>query len=197
LQSALESMVLMKNNGMLPLKEGIRKIAVVGCHADNARSFFGGYTHLSMVEAVHAAANSMAGVGAGGDTSDILMDRIPGTNLQTDETEEFHQVLKKLHPACRNLVEVLQAQLPEARIRHAAGYPKAGADTSGFEEALALVREADVVILTLGGKNGSGSVATMGEVVEHLYNRPCHGKIIIDDALKGAIDAYYEQYGVR
>ena len=41
------------------------------------------------------------------------------------------------------------------------------------------------------------AIVTMGEVVEHLYNRPCHGKIIIDDALKGAIDAYYEQYGVR
>ncbi len=41
------------------------------------------------------------------------------------------------------------------------------------------------------------AIVTMGEVVEHLYNRPCQGKIIIDDALKGAIDAYYEQYGVR
>lgn len=41
------------------------------------------------------------------------------------------------------------------------------------------------------------AIVTMAEVVEHLYNRPCQGKIIIDDALKEAIDAYYEQYGVR
>ncbi len=40
------------------------------------------------------------------------------------------------------------------------------------------------------------AIVTMAEVVEHLYNRPCKGKIIIDDALKEAIDVYYEQYGV-
>ena len=37
----------------------------------------------------------------------------------------------------------------------------------------------------------------MAEVVEHLYNREYKGKVIIDDALKAAIDAYYEQYGVK
>lgn len=41
------------------------------------------------------------------------------------------------------------------------------------------------------------AIVTMAEVVEHLYNRPYKGKVIIDDALKAAIDAYYEQYGVR
>ena len=39
------------------------------------------------------------------------------------------------------------------------------------------------------------AIVTMGEVVEHLYNRPYKGKVIIDDALKQAIDAYYLQYG--
>lgn len=41
------------------------------------------------------------------------------------------------------------------------------------------------------------AIVTMEEVVEHLYNRPYEGRIIIDDALKAAIDAYYEQYGAR
>jgi orotate phosphoribosyltransferase len=41
------------------------------------------------------------------------------------------------------------------------------------------------------------AIVTMGEVVEHLYNKPYKGKIIIDDELKAAIDAYYEQYGVK
>lgn len=41
------------------------------------------------------------------------------------------------------------------------------------------------------------AIVTMAEVVEHLYNRPYNGKIIIDDILKNAIDAYYEQYGVK
>lgn len=41
------------------------------------------------------------------------------------------------------------------------------------------------------------SIVTMEEVVEHLYNKPYKGKIIIDDTLKSAIDAYYEQYGAK
>ena len=41
------------------------------------------------------------------------------------------------------------------------------------------------------------AIVTMAEVVEHLYNREYKGRIIIDDKLKAAIDAYYEQYGVK
>ena len=41
------------------------------------------------------------------------------------------------------------------------------------------------------------AIVTMAEVVEHLYNRPYKGQIIIDDTLKAAIDAYYEQYGAK
>ncbi len=41
------------------------------------------------------------------------------------------------------------------------------------------------------------SIVTMAEVTEHLYNREYKGRIIIDDVLKSAIDAYYEQYGAE
>lgn len=41
------------------------------------------------------------------------------------------------------------------------------------------------------------AIVTMGEVIEHLYNKPYNGKVIIDDAIKSAIDAYYEEYGVK
>ena len=41
------------------------------------------------------------------------------------------------------------------------------------------------------------AIVTMAEVVEHLYNRPYKGEVIIDDALKAAIDDYYKQYGVN
>jgi len=43
----------------------------------------------------------------------------------------------------------------------------------------------------------ANAIVTMAEVTEHLYNRPYKGEIIIDDALKAAVDAYYEQYGVK
>ena len=43
----------------------------------------------------------------------------------------------------------------------------------------------------------TNAIVTMAEVVEHLYNRECNGKVVIDDKLKAAIDAYYEQYGAK
>ena len=41
------------------------------------------------------------------------------------------------------------------------------------------------------------AIVTMADVIEHLYNRPYNGKVIIDDQLKDAIDAYYAQYGAE
>lgn len=41
------------------------------------------------------------------------------------------------------------------------------------------------------------AIVTMKEVVEHLYGKPYNGKVVIDDQMKQAIDAYYEQYGVE
>ena len=41
------------------------------------------------------------------------------------------------------------------------------------------------------------SIVSMAEVVETLYNHEIDGKVVIDDELKAAIDAYYEQYGAR
>jgi len=40
------------------------------------------------------------------------------------------------------------------------------------------------------------AIVTMAEVIRHLHNRPYKGKVVIDDSLKSAIDAYYEKYGV-
>jgi orotate phosphoribosyltransferase len=37
----------------------------------------------------------------------------------------------------------------------------------------------------------------MEEVVEHLYNRKYNGRVLIDDKMKEAIDAYYAQYGAK
>ncbi len=41
------------------------------------------------------------------------------------------------------------------------------------------------------------SIVTMNDVIECLYNREYEGRVIIDDALRERIDAYYKEYGVR
>ncbi len=42
----------------------------------------------------------------------------------------------------------------------------------------------------------TAAIVSMPEVIEALYRKECKGKVIIDDTLKSAIDAYYEKYGV-
>lgn len=95
--------------------------------------------------------------------------------------------------------------------------------TSGksIEETFPIIKaQADVEILGLmvslnrmevgkGGKKSAldeiketygfdaNAIVTMAEVVEHLYNKEYKGKVIIDDTIKAAIDAYYEQYGAE
>ncbi|MBR2765607.1 MAG: orotate phosphoribosyltransferase [Blautia sp.] len=39
------------------------------------------------------------------------------------------------------------------------------------------------------------AIVTMKEVVEYLYNRPLKGRVLIDEDMKRAIDAYYQKYG--
>ena len=43
----------------------------------------------------------------------------------------------------------------------------------------------------------ANAIVSMEEVVEYLYNKEVDGKVVIDDEIKAAIDAYYEQYGVK
>ena len=165
LRSARESLVLLKNDGTLPIRKTIKKIAVIGPHADSPRKMFGGYTHLCMMESTLAVANSIAGV------SGVVQDgkairTVPGTNIQSDEGEEFDAILRRQKPDCRSLLQELRERLPEAEIRYAYGYPIAGEDESGFSEALNAARDADLLILTLGGKHGTCSMASMGEGVD-------------------------------
>ena len=43
----------------------------------------------------------------------------------------------------------------------------------------------------------TAAIVDMNEVVECLYNKEVNGEVLIDDTLKAAIDAYYEQYGAK
>ena len=43
----------------------------------------------------------------------------------------------------------------------------------------------------------AASIVTMSEVTEYLSSTPVDGKIIIDDSVREALDAYYRQYGAK
>ena len=186
LRSARESLVLLKNDGTLPIKEKKLTISLIGPHADHANKFFGGYTHMAMAESTYAVRASIAGVGQeGADGAGIQF--VPGTQIQSDETPEIQAVLKRQKPGCKSLLQELRDRLPEARILYACGYPVAGEDSSGYEEALAKIAQADVAILTLGGKHGTCSIASMGEGVDStgINLPPCQEKFLRQAAALG------------
>ena len=43
----------------------------------------------------------------------------------------------------------------------------------------------------------TAAIVDMDDVVEALWNKEVNGEVVIDDTIKAAIDAYYEQYGVK
>lgn len=186
LRSAREGLVLLKNDGALPIREKKLTIALIGPQADHANKFFGGYTHLAMAESTYAVRVSIAGVDQKGASGEGIK-LVPGTQIQSDETPEIQAVLKRQKPGCKSLLQELRDRLPEARILYACGYPVAGEDDSGYEEALACVAQADVAILTLGGKHGTCSIASMGEGVDatNINLPPCQEKFLRQAAALG------------
>lgn len=185
LRSARESMVLLKNDGTLPIRADVKKIAVIGCQADNARMFFGGYTHLSMSEALYAAASAMAGVEMEQKALSEGYQVIPGTHIQSDELPELDALLKAQKPECRSLFQELKERLPQAEVVYAYGYPIAGDDCSHHGEALAAMQGADLVLFLLGGKHGSCSVSSMGEGVDGTdINLPPCQDLLLEKAEK-------------
>ena len=185
LRSAREGMALLKNGGALPISGKAKKIAVIGCHAVNPRYFFAGYTHLSMVEAILAVEGSMAGVKVDGPVTEY--ERIPGTQIQVNETPEFDAVLDKLCPGCPSLLDELKRRLPETEVAWAYGYPCAGDDTTHYAEALEAMKGADLILFTLGGKYTSGSISTTGEGVDDVFINlpPCQDGLIEKAAALG------------
>ena len=129
-------MVLLKNNGVLPF---VRQDQEAGpdraLMQTAARKFFGGYTHLCMMESVYAAASSIAGVEGSPESGQIggamlpdgePVNWRPGTKIQSDEAELFNDILRLQKPGCRSLLEELKERMTDTEILYVYGYPVAG-----------------------------------------------------------------------
>lgn len=154
-QVAEESIVLLENDGILPLESGSR-LAVVGPHGNRIRPVISGYTFPAYYEMVHSIAGSSAvdvtfnGMidekkkAEEGITKEPVMDILMTGNFDMEAM---------LREKCggTTLAEELAHSFPVAT---AIGCEVSGMDRSGFNQAVQAAENADTVILTLGGNCG-------------------------------------------
>lgn len=167
LKSARESIVLLKNNGILPLDNRPQRIAVIGHHGASVRTLFGGYTYVSLVETNLEQANTMAGIEQAEDMIAAMAAResYPGSWVKK-EAADTEGAVRAMVPGIRSLVEEMTEYFDQAQVTYAYGYPFAGNDTAGYLEALEAAGTADMVVMTVGGKYGMGLSCSIGEGID-------------------------------
>ena len=118
-----------------------------------------------MAEGMLAANASMAGL-AGASPVRRIEHTVPGTGIQADDDPAFEELLQIQQPGIHTLLDELRDRLPDTEVLWAHGYPIAGSDESGHAEAIQTAEQADIILLTLGGKHGTSSIASMGEGID-------------------------------
>ena len=137
---ARKSMVLLKNNGLLPLKKNIKTLAVIGPNADESRHLLGDYSYAAVRE--------------------MLAIRPPeGGNPEEPDAEYLARHGIKIP----TVLEALRSYLPGVKIEYARGCDNLDSDASGIAEAVEVARGAEVVLLILGDHAGLTPDATTGE----------------------------------
>ena len=139
-QIACQSMVLLANDGILPLKKNVGTLAVIGPNADSARNLVGAYSYASQLE--------------------LMLSRVPHDSplAGIDPASLAPQAVK-----VPTILEALRKAAPTINILYARGCDNLNADRSGFDEAVQVARAADVVLLVLGDHSGLLPDCTTGE----------------------------------
>ena len=144
-RAVVESTILLTNDGVLPLAPALKRLAIIGPGADDARLLQGDYHYPAHQEILYQDAQSLAVAGL--DTPQAVGDYAPGPYFTPHVTP----------------LEGLRAALPACEISFAQGCEVFGNDTSGFAEAVQLARESDIVIAVVAGKSGLRRPVSVGE----------------------------------
>jgi beta-xylosidase len=138
---ARKSMVLLKNDGLLPLPKTLETLAVIGPNAHHGRGQLGDYSYAAKRElmAWNTPPNSAF------------------VNVDPDELSEYDV---KVVTALSGIKAAVSA---DTKILYAKGCDNLHTDPSGIEEAVDIARQADAVVLVLGDHSGLTPEATTGE----------------------------------
>ncbi|MGC8612402.1 MAG: glycoside hydrolase family 3 N-terminal domain-containing protein [Athalassotoga sp.] len=139
LNAARESIVLLKNDGILPLRN-LHSIAVVGPNAANGRNMLSDYSYPSHIEAF---------------VNNEVPDVIPTSRYlkSTEGNVKIVSILDGIREKANEKIDV----------KYARGCDNLDPSKDGFEEAVRIARESDLVIAVVGDRSGLSLSATTGE----------------------------------
>lgn len=172
LKAAQESIVLLKNDGLLPLRKDVKRIAVLGPHADSIRLLFGCYTYPAMLDMfLSGSMSDMAGLEANrketeNESSHKLEDYYEGSTVRKDTPAAVGAINQLFAHKTPTILASIKAKCPNAEITYVKGCDISGTDRRGFDEAVHAARNADIAIVTVGGKYGWGNNCTTGEGID-------------------------------
>ncbi len=162
-EAAKKTMTLTKNNGILPLTDSSVKIAVIGPMGSTPRAFYGCYTIAGGMDMMFTGKSAMAGVGDAASEGGIA-DCVEGFEEETLDLHITDDLLRAIYPDVKTTVEALQERF--ANLTWTEGCDYVGSEKNDFAAAQAAAKDADVVIMTLGGRNGWGLHCTSGEGID-------------------------------
>ena len=138
---ARKTIVLLKNDGMLPLPKSIQSLAVIGPNAHDGRNQLGDYSYAAM--------------------SQLMGCKAP------ENSAFFHDDLEAVAQSDVKITTVLDGirglVSPETIVYYARGYDGLFDSDSGFDEAVQVAQKADAVVLVLGDRSGLTLDCTTGE----------------------------------
>lgn len=140
-QIACQSMVLLKNDGVLPLKPAVQRLAVIGPNANSSRSLLGDYSFTA--------------------TAELLAFDPPPTSAFAGMSRE--KVENPGIPMPTLLNAIRQTVSSETRVEYLPGGAINSSDDSGIAAAVQAAQRADAVILVLGNVSGLAPECTTGE----------------------------------
>ncbi len=140
-QIARKSLVLLKNNGVLPLNKEMHTLAVIGPNADSKTILLGDYSYASVF--------------------DLKSGYMPGGGANWAQIDSAH--IERHSIKIATILSEIKKALPAKNILYAKGCDNLENDTSGIDEAVKIARQAEAVVLVLGDRSGLTPHCTVGE----------------------------------
>lgn len=145
-QAAAESVILLSNDGILPLASSVKRVAVIGPGADDQRLLQGDYHYPAHLEMIYATPEEM---------------HTPG--ITVPQAKGRYAPGPYFTPHITPLAGLRAALGADVEISYTKGCDVFGADQAGFAEAIQLANDADVAIVVVAGKSGLLRPVTVGE----------------------------------